>query len=318
MNSTSCENLTESIKGLQKEKVHFDAVFQDSTGNAKSCLVLKKIIEASLDETWEMPELRFKYAEKLFGREFLGPELVAKVFDMKLDRETIPAIPFSTKELREAKKLGQFLVLRIKKERQGLPLTAHKLQLMQSDKNGNPDSLLDWATTRPYWYGNEYCYRNQTPRPGWALVSKERLPNSNKKNYLTQADTIVDFLETQDFGKEREWQEAIEEYHREKASIDKLIHSHDLEKNGEAGYRTARLMLNQLARQSMAELYYDVVMYYWGTGSRFLYDEKVWTNTVTSRKIPILVGNYAENSYEFVNTCRPDNMGYSIRFSRRR
>ena len=49
-------------------------------------------------------------AEKIFEKDFLGPKAVEKVFGISLAENAIPPIPFSRKELENAKALGQQLI----------------------------------------------------------------------------------------------------------------------------------------------------------------------------------------------------------------
>ena len=74
---------------------------------------------------------QIKIAKEILGaREFMGPNEVEKAFGIKLESKDIPAIPFSKEELKRAKELGQFLILRTDKAPDGEDLTMIKMHKM--------------------------------------------------------------------------------------------------------------------------------------------------------------------------------------------
>ncbi|MCD6149359.1 hypothetical protein J7J13_01060 [bacterium] len=195
----------------------------------------EKKIEGTAQEQTDM-------AKEVMGEEFFGFQEVEKAFGIRISPEDVPEIPFSREELERAKELSQFLVLRSDKAPDGKPLTLQKINEILKGKVSDGSKLLysddgKGEIKSDAWYKSEDFIKDETPRLSWALVSKEVIPNSTGKNYLQQTEEMLNYLKNQVFsarggsalGGKGEipviYQEAIDEFEKEKGEIEKLMFS---------------------------------------------------------------------------------------------
>lgn len=154
---------------------------------------------------------QLEQAKDIFGSDFIGPVEIKAAFGTAVETEDVPAIPFSLVELEQAKELGQMLILR-------QPLTMKQIGEALGDKVKDEGKVF-YDTD---WCKEEKFYTEDAAKAGWALVSKEVVPNSTDKNYLDQTDLLVDYLKDQVFkGVELPpvYQEAIDEYLAKRTDI---------------------------------------------------------------------------------------------------
>ena len=249
---------------------------------------------ANIDHLSEK-ELGFKVTEKytsqekakeIMGKYYLGSEAVEKAFGIKLEINEIPAIPFSMGELEKAKKLGQFLVLRVNSGPDGQPLTMQSMNNLLKERYEKDSSKVLYNID---WYEKEEFFTNETPKLTWALTSKEVIPNSTDKNYLEQIDAIVDYLnQISPEGLPEEYQKAVEEYKNQRAEIEPLIDS-DWEK---AAGMLEELKITELTRQSPAEALYDLVLYFQTNGEKLLPNRYICTKRRASDGKLVNVGGF--------------------------
>jgi len=229
-------------------------------------------------------------ANEIMGNDYLGSEAVEKAFDIKLEINEIPAIPFSMGELEKAKELGQMLILR-------QPITMEQINDSLGGKVKDGKKLLysvDESTGKlkdDAWYKDEEFYKNEKPEAKWALISKEVIPDSESKNYLDQTDKIVGYLQNQVFKDKpmpKEYQEAIDDYLKAKVEIAKTMKS-DWEKAAEM---LEGLKITELTRQSPAEALYDLVLYFQTNGEKLLPNRYTWTKHRDSVGELVFVGSF--------------------------
>jgi len=216
--------------------------------------------------------------EKLGKENVFGPKEVEKTFGVRL-RE-VPEIPFSVEELERAEKMGQMLVLRVDKTEDGKPMSLSAMNGIlatrwEKEKKGG---LLNTADGWRDAVTGEKGFAEVAPRSGWALVSKDLLPESTNKNYIEQTEVIVKALREKafkDIEVPEEYEEAIREFEANKDRLTKLM-----SKNWEqAAKELSELKINQLTRQSIQEAIYDLAMYYDTRGKRLLPDKYAWSNS---------------------------------------
>ena len=213
--------------------------------------------------------------EKLGKENVFGPKEIEKTFGVRLAE--VPGIPFSVEELERAEKLGQMLMLRVDKTSEGKPMSMgamNKILVERWQKEGRGD-LLNSADGWKGWVGEDF-FTKETPRLGWALVSREVLPESLNKNYLQQTEVIVSTIRNDVFkGMEipEEYAAAIKEFESKKDKLAKLI-DEDWQK---AAKELSELKITQLARQTIPETIYDVAMYYDRNNKRLLSDTYSWS-----------------------------------------
>jgi hypothetical protein len=253
-------------------------------------------------------------AKKILGSDVFGPDAVKEAFGTAVELGGIPVIPFSREELEKAKELGQMLVLRVGKLSDGSQLNMKKIGEILGDKVKD-DGKVYYDTE---WYKDEKFFTDDALETGWALVSKDLVPDSTSKNYLEQTELLVGQLNESFGGAENlpeEYVGAVEEYVKAKDEIAGLIDS-DWEKAAE---KLEGLQINQLLRQSPSEALYDLILYFQNTGERLLGDRYTWTKRRDSDGRLVDVGSF-ESDGVYVNGDRPDASGsdLGVSFSRSR
>lgn len=242
-------------------------------------------------------------AKEILGESFFGPEEVRAAFLDQVEISEVPSIPFSSGELEKAKELGQMLILRLEKAKDGSALSMKKMQELLDGKMKD-----DVKPLRGDWYKEEEFYTTEGPNASWALVSKEVVPDSPSKNYLQQTQVLVDYLRNEvfkDVEMPAEYEEAINEFESEKAGISAIVSSSTESEWKEAAQRLEVLKINQLTRRSPAETLYDLMVCYQQTGEKQLPDIYSWTNRRDSGGRLVYVGYFRSGGVS-VNRHRPD------------
>jgi len=254
-----------------------------------------------LDEEIEIPKVakiegelgeQLDRAREIMGeREFMGPNEIKKAFGIEIPESEIPPIPFSVQELKKAKELNQFLVLRIDTTQDGQSLTMLKMHEILSEdfsKKGAGDVLYSTAG----WKEKESFFTDGVPKAQWALTSKKIIEDSNSKNYLEQSLEIAEYLEREVFsGIEMpdEYKEAISELKDKKEELAKLIETDDRSKYEP---ELSKLKINKFTRQSPVETLYDILIYFQNNDERLLEDKYAWTHTAASDGYRVNVGYF--------------------------
>lgn len=277
-------------------------------------------------------------AEKIFGKDFLGPDAIDRTFGIKMSPDQIPPIPFDRERLRVAEKRNQFLILRTDKAPEGSPLTMAKMEELWQDDDpgqkvrlkkkgpqfihGEDNSVLLMSQGR--WFNGITSFTEQTPRPKWALVSKDFVPGSKNDYYFEQMDKTVNYIKGSLFQNQdmpSEYKDAIAEYEQEREEIKKFSPKHfnpaevdqlmDWRKGIEA---LNSLKLNEIARHTPSEALYDLLTYFKVNGKRLFLNQSFNTSTFGSPKdLQRLVNigftswyNYAiELSFFTINSTSP-------------
>jgi hypothetical protein len=281
------ELLANQVEELKKEKISNDRLKQEIALKQEMEIILKAILESKKKNI----EVKFidqqieKIQEIMGEKEVMGPDQIKKAFGIEIAESEIPDIPFSEAELERAKELGQFLVLRVNKAQDGQALNMLKMhEILTEDfsKKGAGKVLFDTAD----WKEKEPFYTNETPSIGWALTSKEVIPDSTSKNYLEQTEEIAQYLEAEVFNSTEmstEYKEAIEELKDKKEELNKLIETGDEPE-------LSKLKLNKLTRQSPVEALYDILIYFQNNNERLLEKKCTWTHTVDSDGLRVVLG----------------------------
>ncbi len=261
--------------------------------------------------------------EAIGAESFFGPAAVEKAFGIRLEAEQIPPIQFTQVELERAKALNQMLILRVDRAADGSPLTMKKMsELLQPTFEQNEEKIL---YDEPDWYEDEAFYKDETPALSWALVSRETIPDSTSKNYLQQTDQLVTYLETEVFQGQpvpAPYNDAIAEFRSLRAQIEPLATSQVEAEWKQASQMLADLKLNQLTRQTPAEVLYDLLLVIQNSPdpedrTRLLESMYTWTARRASDGGLVDVGRFdADGAY--VGGWRPDGAdpGLGVVFSR--
>ena len=216
--------------------------------------------------------------EKLGKENVFGPKEVEQTFGVRLAE--VPGIPFSVEELVRAEKLGQMLVLRVDKTTDGNPMSLEAMSSMMA-KRWKKESLISSAEGWRDQVTDEDDFAKVAPRSGWALVSKDLLPDSTNKNYIAQTEVIIKALKDaafKDMELPKEYAEAIAEYESQKERLTRMMSEDWME----AAKQLSELKINQLTRQSIQETIYDLVLYYDTYGKRLLPNKYTWSNSLSS------------------------------------
>jgi hypothetical protein len=229
--------------------------------------------------------------EKLGKENVFGPKEIEKTFGVRLSE--IPEIPFSVEELERAEKIGQMLVLRVDKTKDGKPMSLLAMndilaKRWEKEKKGG---LLNTADGWRDAVTGEKDFAEVAPRSGWALVSKDLLPDSTSKNYIDQTEVIIKALREKafkDIEMPEEYEKAIREFESNKDRLTRLMN----ENWEQAAKELSELKINQLTRQSIQETIYDLAMYYDARGKRLLPDRYTWSNSRSRRGSLVNLGSF--------------------------
>lgn len=252
--------------------------------------------------------------EKLGKENVFGPKEVEKTFGVRLAE--VPGIPFSIEELERAEKLGQMLVLRVDKTADSKPMSLEAMSSMmakrwEKEKKG---SLLNTAEGWRDRVTGADDFTKVAPRSGWALVSKDLLPDSTSKNYIEQTEVIIKALKDaafKDMELPEEYAEAIAEFESQKERLTTLMSENWME----AAKQLSELKINQLTRQSIQETIYDLAMYHDTHGKRLLPNKYTWSNSRSSDGDLVVLGGfgaYGVYGYGWGPVPRDGNIGVSL------
>ncbi len=252
--------------------------------------------------------------EKLGKENVFGPKEVEKTFGVRLAE--VPGIPFSVEELERAEKMGQMLVLRVDKTDDGKPMSLEAMtgiivKRWEKDKKGG---LLNTAEGWRDQVTGAEDFAKIAPRSGWALVSKDLLPDSTSKNYVEQTEVIIKALREgafKDMEMPEEYAEAINEFNEQKERLIKLMNEDWME----AAKQLSELKINQLTRQSIQETIYDLAMYHDTHNKRLLPNRYTWPNSRSSVGGLVALGDFVArgvNGYWWRPGYRDDDVGVSL------
>jgi hypothetical protein len=234
------------------------------------------------------------FAKRLFtrGTDALGSAEISRAFRSP-SGVNIPDIPFSEEELKRARGLGQYLILQVNTIN-GKPCTIQSIKEMFNNVLGDGKLLYDTD-----WYSGESFYTTDTPRFGWALVSRDVILASVALDYLDQTQTIADYLVNEVYKEEElpvEYQAAVTEW-----NACKKIRNSDWKKCAKG---LAGLKLNTLFREKPVEVLYGLVVQHEINHERLLGDQYSWTNQRSSRGHLVSVG-YCDSDGVYVSGDGP-------------
>ena len=234
------------------------------------------------------------------GKEFfLGPEDIEQTFGFKVEAKDIPLIPFSREEIELHQKLGDMLVLNLDKTSDGTPLTIEEMteramqgigsNIIEKDVSGNPAKYLLYndqfdeqgKLKTSAWFSDEDEIKKQTPKLGWQFVSPNIIPDSTSKNYLAQTELLIKSAKEKLFNNNfpLEYQEAEEEYLREKSKIAEFIKNNNYV---EAARILSTLKISKLLREPVQNTIFRYLVSF-KKGKQLFTDVKYsWSGAVSS------------------------------------
>lgn len=246
------------------------AIISDCCDSFDSALNSHKIneslrIKTEIDSTFVklkkiLDPLGIKEASRILGSSFLGVDAVESVFGIKLKKEEIPKIPFTSEDLLRAKELNQVLLFRTNEFGNGRPITVASLQQF-NEANGILDNFFVDSASILDVFNNFY---SEIPRPGWVLVGRENVPKTTMKDFLTQIDRTIRYLEKDvfKFNTPAIYKKAFSEYGVERDQIDRATEDGNL---AEAGLMLQKLEITKLILPTLVEALYDLLIIYSNT-----------------------------------------------------
>jgi len=254
---------------------------------------------------------QMRKAREIIGKEnFVGPTEIQVAFGFEPELSTVPEIPFTEGDLEKAKELEQMLVLRVDKAPDGSPLTMQKIKEITGNKVKDGGEVFYDQD----WYEDEEFYKGETVKAGWALVSKELIPESTSKNYLEQTEVAIDYLQNQVFAGRplpKEYQDAVDEFESQKTDIAGLLGS-DWQSASE---KLAELSITGLISQSPVEAIYDLATHFQNTEERLLPKAYTWTSKRVSDGSLVFVGDFKSGGVAVSRDypgSRHDDLGVSF------
>lgn len=290
------ENYIETIKLQREFDMELTKVAQ--TKEVIDVKVIKTQIEATIEImrlTMEIMPCSPERAEKILGKDYLGPETIQSVFKYKL--KEIPEIPFTIKDIEKAKELGQYLILRI---------TKFKPLLSWEERDLTTSILL--RSVRDVHKVNDLIaqqgrYLYDTPRLGWALVNKESVGfgpayTTEKQSYDVQTTTMLDYLSSKIYRN----RELPEKYN-------KMLHEYNVLMKDAFTKGTPtqpdfesvqKLGINQVLRHTFVEVLYDIYVYYQKNKEFLFTKDGVATSSVANVGATnyFITVAYKDNTYE--------------------
>lgn len=255
------------------------------------------ILEPEASATPERHDLEriSKNIEKLFGKDFFGADAVQKVFGIRHEAAQVAARSFPTAELERAKELGQQLIfqtdrMEVKnpdtgKIERNVPITLENLK--KYFPKAHDDAPMWYAQD---WYNNEEFFKNEKPRTGWRLTSKEVIPSTLSKNYLEQTEILIDYLKTKVFKgkKPKKYLDAIHEFDNVKDKIES-----DMGSDWQAASKAlSELKITKLTRELPVEAMYRLILNDQVNKDKPLPSTYTWTASRDSGGSLVCVGGF--------------------------
>lgn len=228
--------------------------------------------------------------EKLGRENVFGPEEVFETFGVRLAE--VPKIPFSASELETARELGQMLVLRIGEIKDGGPMSIEAMiEILQEKwKREGRKEILNFPDNWKKPAGGRHpasiteikLFSKQFPRPGWALVSKDFISETEGKDFFGQTESIIHTLQDKVFKNTplpTEYAEAISEFNEKKDKL--LAKGTTFGSRNLKGWQFSELKIIQLTTHTLQEIVYDALIYFDRHKQRLLKDRHYWTASLS-------------------------------------
>ena len=298
----SCQELKQEYSQLEVLKEKFLLAFKKAkkSGDPEEAKRLKKELEEKITALREKLFVSIERAKEILGKDVLGPDEAAKLLNTtapELFKGKIPPIPFKTKDIEKAKERGEMLVLRVKEDSEGNPLTMSRIEEMlqaRFTKEGKGKILFDTN-----WYKNEDFFIKDTPNLEWKLVSKDILPGSTNKNYIEQTKLLREHLKSINAltpEEEEECTDAKLQILWDELGFNKKGDIADQSKYDANWKRIAQILvnlkINQNHRRKAIESLYDTLLYFSANNERLLSSSYESTRTISSGGYLVHFGHF--------------------------
>jgi hypothetical protein len=286
----------QQLANLKKLQSEFEVAYAKGlkTGDPARAEELKSYIETGATALRESLDSR-PNAERILGLDFLGPKDVEAVFGTR----PTARMTFSTPDLERAKELGQQYIDYVDtmnvpdpesgEMQMGVPVTMENLKKYFPKAHDNNPMLYSQD-----WYNNEAFFKNERPRVGGRLTSKEVVPNSASKNYLQQTDLLITHLQDEVFkggALPKEYADAIAEYKAKKPGIETLMTANKWQ---DASKILSELAITKLTRETPVEALYRLILNNKARQQKPLPSIYSWTSGRDSEGHLVYVGDFDE------------------------
>lgn len=274
---------------------------------------LKGVLETNFQElkklVWEStPDLEL--AEKIMGKDFLGPDDVRKAFrtnDPKLNQP--PEIPFSIGDLKRARELGHYLILRIDNAHIDNGWLSKNITIERMADFFKKSSLITVSQGSTRDWQEDSLFNRETPKPGWALMSKNIVPETDKENYLEQLRELARYAD-REFFLQSKTPETFHHIWDNFLKKQKEIQTRESRGRMASGEVTRSLvlesheaeMLNRALRPTAVELVYDIFVYH-QKNEEFLASGEHWIWTASQSHNP-------QHNHEYITVGTNEQMGF--------
>ena len=301
--SFSASGILEEIATIQKGRDLSDLSVKELTLIREKYTKLKQELNIGKKET-EGVETSLEQAEEIMGENFYGSKEIFNTFGFEFPAEKIPPIPYGQEVLEKAKENGEMLVLRVKNDGLGTPMTMKRMNeimqtILEEDDEGEQNKLL-YNTD---WYKEEDFFKDASLKTEWRIVGKEFVPDSTNKNYIEQTKILRDYL----FGLESLSEEEREECTNELLEGLQKMLVEDYDKNWkEVAKKLSELLVNKNHRRTPPEILYDWILQFKNIKERGVLEGNYdWSNSLSSDGRLVYLGGASRGGVG-VNGARPD------------
>lgn len=282
MKSSRCSLLADKYKDLVS--LSFDLKKAIKTQDRNLSKKIRESIKQAA-EAYDFENVTLERAYEIMGRDCMGPKEVGKALDFELSADKIPTVPFTSLELKQAKDLGEILILQWPQDGFGNNFTLGRLEAetrFDFQQKGGGKIFRDKRRLSRH----EFFHEEDLLNKGWRLVPKQVVPGSLDKNYLQQELAIIDYIKKtiikprQYFGNnflesilitaEKDLQSKKRELLRVDALGDK-----------KAAEFLSRLLVSQYFRPTITEVIYQYIVYFMNTGERLWQGVNFHTKSIT-------------------------------------
>lgn len=218
MKSINCSEYKKSYLEIIQRKEVFDLEFEkyQKTRKLPEVKSVQEILEDKIAELRDIIPIPFKEAQKIMGRDFLGPGAVDKLLGLKVKIKELPPIMFTRAELELAKNLDMMLVLRVPYDANGSPITIKNLkENLQTEEIGDRFGELGRKKIRLFGqdfgvYKGQYFHDEDILNLGWSLVGKEVISDFRGKNWSEQEEVLKTWASRYGFEKQARRRKPVE------------------------------------------------------------------------------------------------------------
>ncbi len=265
---------------------------------------IKLTLEKEINELQKLLGLRIDIAREIMGENFYGSEEIERAFGFKVLSSEIPPIPYSKKQLRNAMRRGDMLILRVAHDNEGKQMTLKRIQELidQHPSSAVQKSLLGHS----HGYTIEKFFHTDHLIAEWRIVGSRFIKDPNRfvnmyekpsigANYMEQTRILRSYLKSINELTDEEERECTDKKlykicEQTKVAWDdptQLVHISNLKKYAK---KLANLKINRHHRRSPAEMVYDFILQKNRNPNLFFSNKRDASRTLSSLETFVCVG----------------------------